>query len=101
MSRPASAGTGIIPSNRLAPSDGVNVPSASCALLREVRREAHSDALGIGDVQRAGRVGAAEPLLARDGVVVRRHLDRDRADRLRTVDEQRHVGLPLQLGDRQ
>ena len=58
--------------------------------------------LGIGHVQRAGALRPAEPLLPRDRVVVVRcgvHVDR--ADRLCAVDEDRHSGLGLQLGDRQ
>src|SRR5439155_17111387 len=39
-------------------------------LLREVRRDRNAQPLRLAHVQRAERVRAAEPLLARDGVVL-------------------------------
>ena len=57
-----------------------------------VRDEPRGQQLGIGDEERTGQVGAAEPLLAAHGVEVRtRDIDRDRADALRAVDEHRHL----------
>ncbi len=86
---------------------------ASCALprhegpvglvgrLREVAWTAHAERLRVAHVERAGRRRPAEPLLARHGVVVvRLCIDRDRADRLRAVDEERHIQRRLQFRKR-
>jgi hypothetical protein len=56
--------------------------------------------LGLADVQAAGRVGAAQPFLPRDGVeVVPPRLDRDRAGRLGAVHEHGQSGRILDLLD--
>ena len=73
-----------------APSFGVNAPDGSYAVCAEVARARDAQPLRVADVERAGRVRAAQPLLRGDGVEVERAgVDRDRAGRLRAVDEQR------------
>ena len=93
---PASDAAAIQPgSKRAAPSRGDvtrrrarTTPARSSSAARRAARS------GSRDVERAGRVRAAEPLLARDGVEVEpADVDRDRADRLRAVDEHRQAGL--------
>ncbi len=70
------------------------------ARLGEVRRRRHAQRLGIADVERAGRVGPARPLLAGDRVVVERgRVDLDRASRLGAVDQDRQAGFLPQLRD--
>ena len=60
--------------------------------LGEVARERDGQRVRVGDDERAGHVRPAEPLLARDRVVVDRiRLDGDRARRLRAVDEDRQA----------
>ena len=97
--RPATEGSAIqSESKRAAPSLGGEAALGLVRLLGEVGRGGDLEPLRIGDVQRAGRVRAAQPLLARDGVeVVRPAVDRYRADRLRAVDEKRHVERGAQL----
>ena len=73
---------------------GVYAPLALVAVLREVRRQRDVQALGVADVQAAGRVGAAEPLLARDGVEVVR-APRRRRSRRRTGRRPRASGRPV------
>ena len=66
--------------------------------LREVARRSDPEPLGVGDDQGAGRVRAAQPLLAGDREEVEPGgIDRDRADRLRAVDEHGDPGLLAQL----
>ena len=66
--------------------------------MGEGRRQRDPQTLGIANVETAGRLGTAEPLLAGHGVVVElAHVGRYRTDRLRTVDEDRQTRFALQL----
>src|SRR2546430_17739389 len=82
--RPARAGGAVQPgSNRAAPARGSS-PRILVALLGEVARRGDPELLRAGNVERAGGVRAAEPLLARQRIEVEgRCVDRDRARRLR------------------
>ena len=66
--------------------------------LREVARSRDPEPLGIGDDERAGRVRAAQPLLAGDRVEVEAaRVDGDRARGLGAVDEDRDPASLAQL----
>ena len=97
--RPASTGKPIQPeSNRAAPSFGVNAPDGSYAVCASVAGRRDAQPLRVADVERAGRLGPAQPLLRGDGVEVERlRVDPDRAGGLRAVDEQRQPARLLQM----
>ena len=98
-SRPASDDAGHqFGSKRAAPGRGSKRPVRLVAGLGEVARRRDPQPLGVGDDERAGRIRAAEPLLARDREEVEAgRIDRDRPDRLRAVDEHGNPGLLAQL----
>ena len=67
-------------------------------LLRETTREADAESFRIAHMKRAERLRAAQPFLARHGVVVElTDVDGDRTDRLRAVHEDRQAALAFEL----
>ena len=68
--RPARSRESQFGSKRAAPSRGSNAAVRLVRGLREVARPRDPQPLGVGDDERAGRVGPAEPLLPGDGVEV-------------------------------
>ncbi len=99
------------PQRAVRPPARLEAPAAGLRLVRAVRvvlalgevaRRGQREPLRIRDDERAGRVGAAEPLLPRD----REEVDAGRrrrhgADGLRAVGEHRHPGLRPELGERE
>ena len=82
----------------LRPAAGSKLPGRLIGRLGEVARAGDPQALRVGDDERAGRVGAAEPLLAGDREEVEASgVDGNRADGLGAVDEHRHAGLLAEL----
>ncbi len=80
----------------------LEAPVGPVGALAEVAGRDDLEPLGVGDDQRAGGVGAAQPLLTRDRQEVEpMSLVGDRADRLGTVGEHGNAAPLAQLAQRQ